>query len=263
MKVSLTFLILFIVLFAGNEAEKGRRIPNFKQAKRPIMECVKCIRADKSCIKPCRRNQRATECHKCLEENLPRCLAPCGFSTGGLTGVDVETAPVIQPYDDRGSGAGGNFACFNPNLSGPQLDAGYTMVASIPSNVYYGIKSGSVFKPKNETLFSYPNDFEPIWQDGGSGGDNDGSFWKPHCPLGYYALGHYCQKGYDKPDLRSMKCVHLSLVEECTSKLIWTDKGSGAEEDGAAYKSSDPQVMGMYTAPNYRGHPQAYCFKRN
>jgi len=186
-----------------------------------------------------------------------------GFSTGDLTGVDVETAPVKQPYDDGGSGAGGNFACFNPSLSGPQLDAGYTMVASIPSNVYHGIKSGSVFKPKNQTLFSYPNDFKRIWTDGGSGGDLDGSFWKPHCPLGYYALGHYCQKGYDKPDLRSMKCVHLSLVEECTSKLIWTDKGSGAYEDGAVYKSSDRQVMGMYTAPNYRYHPQAYCFKRN
>jgi len=77
MKVSLTFLILCAVFIAGNEAEKGRRISNSKSPKRATKECVNCIRSDRRCFQICRRNHQTRECHQCLKENLPHCLAPC------------------------------------------------------------------------------------------------------------------------------------------------------------------------------------------
>jgi len=74
MKEYLTFLILCVVFFAENEAEKGRRISNSKV-------CFNCIRADRRCLKLCYRNHQTTECHQCLEETLPECLAACGSET--------------------------------------------------------------------------------------------------------------------------------------------------------------------------------------
>jgi len=77
MKVSLTFLILCAVFIAGNEAEKGRRISNSTSPKRATKVCVNCIRSDRRCFQICRRNHQTRECHQCLKENLPHCLAPC------------------------------------------------------------------------------------------------------------------------------------------------------------------------------------------
>jgi len=87
MKVSLTFFILCVVFFAGYEAEKGRKISNFKQPERPSKECINCIRAGGSRLcRPCYRNPHTRECHQCLQEKLPQCLAPCG-GFGAAQGV--------------------------------------------------------------------------------------------------------------------------------------------------------------------------------
>ncbi len=42
--------------------------------------------------------------------------------------------------------------------------------------------------------------FELVWNDGGSGARQDGSFYRPIRPAGYFALGHYGQGDYAAPD---------------------------------------------------------------
>ena len=80
-----------------------------------------------------------------------------------LTEVDAETAQVKFQYNDQGTHAGLNFECKNPDPSALQAQAGYTMVASIPSSTYNTINSGVVFKPRiNETMFTFPIDFDLV-----------------------------------------------------------------------------------------------------
>jgi hypothetical protein len=77
-----------------------------------------------------------------------------------------------------------------------------------------------------------PLDYEKVWEDRGSGADEDGSFWRPLPPEGYVCLGLVAQRGWGKPGLDVVRCVRFDLV--APGKLgdrIWIDKGTGAHTD--------------------------------
>jgi hypothetical protein len=86
-----------------------------------------------------------------------------------------------------------------------------------------------------------PVDWVQVWADHGSGGDQDGSAWRPIPPQGYFALGDVFVDGYDKPRLDLVMCVRDDLTfPGKIAGQIWNDSGSGADADVGVWAIDAP-----------------------
>ena len=92
-------------------------------------------------------------------------------------------------------------------------------------------------------------EWQPIWNDRGSGTKKEYNCWVPKAPPGFVALGIYCRfgvHGQDKPskdDAEGMVVVHHSLVEptQFSRTKVWKDSGTKADYDltlGELYNNS-------------------------
>lgn len=139
-------------------------------------------------------------------------------------------------YNDKGSGADMDVTIYRPNPS-----AGYYIIGDYAQGNYNqpsGISEivSVVNDDPNYPLLKPPVGYNQVWTDKGSGGDMDGSIWYPVPPDGYVTLGFVGQNGYDTPNIPTYRCVRKDLVEKgSVGNLIWSDKGSGADEDVSLY----------------------------
>jgi len=138
-------------------------------------------------------------------------------------------------YQDGGSGASLDGSYWAPRLSNGFFALGHH------GQVGYADPSGTaamlVVKPLSEDALAIPTDLAWIWDDAGSGGDWDGSFWKPVCPTNYQALGTVAaMASWTKPPLDVVRCVRSDLVEPgALGAALWNDLGSGANNDFASW----------------------------
>lgn len=100
-----------------------------------------------------------------------------------------------------------------------------------------------------ELLVKVVDEFYWRWDDLGSGGDNDGSYWHPKVPEEYHALGSAGKRGYSTP---THNTVMLVVKDKGTSaipplaaptdyQLVYNDAGSGANADGSFWLPLPPQ----------------------
>ncbi len=87
--------------------------------------------------------------------------------------------------------------------------------------------------------------FDLVWWDKGSGGDQDGSYWRPKLPSGYFALGHCGQSGYGSPTQPMIVVKPVAGFENAIARPtdytpIWNDSGSGADMDGSFWLPIPP-----------------------
>jgi hypothetical protein len=147
-------------------------------------------------------------------------------------------------YNDAGSGADMDVTLWRP------VPAGGVFIIGDYAQGNYGDPSGttltvrSVNDPDN-TLLKPPIDYRLIWNDKGSGGDNDGSVWFPVPPDNFVSIGAVGQIGYDKPSISSYRCVHSSVLQTSSAGvLIWSDGGSHADMDVSLYPVlNDPGIF--------------------
>lgn len=104
--------------------------------------------------------------------------------------------------------------------------------------------------------------FDLMWSDRGSGANDDGSFYRPVPSPGYFSLGDYAQRGYDPPAPRGTVYAARSmtkgginaLARPVDYRLVWTDKGSGAHEDGSFWMPVPPpgyHALGLVAQRGY------------
>ena len=100
-------------------------------------------------------------------------------------------------------------------------------------------------KDAGDDFVKKPTSWTWIWDDSGSGADNDVAIYRLNPPNGYKCLGMVAVQGYTHgPDLNRYRCVKQDLVKKVTLKRqIWNDAGSGATNDFTAYAIDD-------TSPN-------------
>jgi hypothetical protein len=102
--------------------------------------------------------------------------------------------------------------------------------------------------------------FERIWSDHGSGADQDGAFWRPIPPSGFRALGDICRVNYSDPNsddtvalvVKDLSGNALRLPERF--ERIWSDHGSGADEDVSVWEPVPPPgyiALGVVTNRAY------------
>ena len=134
-------------------------------------------------------------------------------------------------YTDRGTGARLDLAVFQPSIP-----SGYYMLGHFAQRDHDNFMKGTspLVKPLINGAISHPTHYIQIWNDKGTGGRQDASFWRPIPPPGYVCLGDLVNLGYSPPThlTSSYACVRYDLVETATSgNLIWNDRKSGGRED--------------------------------
>ncbi|MDR6941123.1 Vps62-related protein [Mucilaginibacter pocheonensis] len=164
-------------------------------------------------------------------------------------------------YNDQGSGADGDVGIWRPSPT----DNNYFIVGDYAQG-NYGAPSGSslivtaVNDDPDYPLLKAPIRYDQIWNDKGSGGDYDGSIWRPVAPDGYVVLGCVAALGYDAPSIPNYRCIRKDMVTDAAvGSLIWSDKGSGADNDVSLW-----QVQGVTGAFVAQGNYNPYtgpCFK--
>merc|ERR1712240_39658 len=157
-----------------------------------------------------------------------------------------------QPGDPLTEDQDSEFTCWNPKAENPNN----AILSSIPGNGHHTPKNAYEFSSSDVSVFTNPIDFTLVYHK--SGGKN--SIWKAVCPFGYKTLGHWCQKGITKPDIRmSLKCVKDTCVTPCPTEPIfnWVD------EFLSVYRSSDPKVLGLAIAVGHDAPApqQALCLR--
>ena len=110
------------------------------------------------------------------------------------------------------------------------------------------------------------------WNDDGSGGDDDGAFWAPFIPRGFFAINHTARSNYNSPSLnlfvaRALREDSRPLAAPIGYELIWTDSGSGADRDGAFWRPIPPAgYVSLGTVGTGGGQPglsEILCVRRD
>jgi hypothetical protein len=155
-------------------------------------------------------------------------------------------------YNDSGSGADMDVTLWRPTPT----DVSYAIIGDYAQGNYNDPTGSSILvKALNDDpdspLLKPPEDYRQVWNDQGSGGDNDGSVWWPVAPDGYVAIGALGQSGYDKPAGVPYACVRQDY---CTPtgvlNTIWTDAGSGAHGDVSLFTPTGV-VSAFVAQPNH------------
>lgn len=118
---------------------------------------------------------------------------------------------------------------------------------------------GEIIKP--------PSSYEDIWDDKGSGGRYNGSFWRVHAPPGFVALGDVACNNWSQPSAEftaKYACIRKDLLSadaELSSPALWTDKGSGAERDVSVWSVRGYfQPTGYFKAHSAHAKPNLEVF---
>ena len=145
-------------------------------------------------------------------------------------------------WDDRGSGGDYDGSYYHPL---PPAD--FKALGSLGFRSYYnpnGIHAVMVVKAKpGSNALVAPLDYTLVYNDIGSGANDDGSFWTPVPPTGYIAMGTVAQSGYGKPSLNDVVCVRedLTIIGE-SGDFIWIDQGTGANMWLGTWKIDPPDA---------------------
>ncbi|OWY25162.1 DUF946 domain-containing protein [Sphingobacteriales bacterium UPWRP_1] len=171
----------------------------------------------------------------------------------------IEMKEVTQNgkvWDDSGSGADKNIAVWRVDPSPGFYSLGHyaTLFHDFDPNRGQNAPVAITLKPKPgyEYLLQAPIGFDKIWDDAGSGGNNDCNIWRMKCPDGYVAMGDIVSQDGNNPDIGSVRCIKKSAVNALgeTVQLVanadyidfaakgasepkpfWDDSGSGAKKD--------------------------------
>jgi len=187
-----------------------------------------------------------------------------GYAPPGLDAIRCVRSDLVAPakawmaiWNDDGSGAGsdlGTWVIAPATEEGVHLglmaaqgygeNGGYAPPASGLWVLDRKKVRGAAFPVNDRALeVRYVDDFEPVWNDSGSGADLDGSFYKPLLPAGFFAVGHFGQGGYGPPNgvvAVVKELIPGALARPVRYEAIWTDSGSGSDRDGAFWRPIPP-----------------------
>lgn len=180
---------------------------------------------------------------------------------------------VEQIYTDEETGAYQDISLWRAQLH--SIPEGVYMIgdvalgaftSTIPQTAVVPVKPlikydhlGEIIKP--------PSSYEDIWDDKGSGGRYNGSFWRVHAPPGFVALGDVACNNWSQPSAEftaKYACIRKDLLSadaELSSPALWTDKGSGAERDVSVWSVRGYyQPTGCFKAHSAHAKPNLEVF---
>ena len=190
-----------------------------------------------------------------------------------IHGLKLITTPQISKiYTDAGTGATLGITVFGPKLS--DIPDGYYMVgmSAVPASNAAGNKQMLfLVNPESDSsAITNPIRFNLIWNDIGSGGDMEGSFWSAQCPAPYFALGDVAVGSHNSPSEELRKkfaCIRYDyLFTAEVGSLIWDDLESGSASDISVWEtenipdSSGKGLVGFFKASSDYHQPIVQVF---
>jgi hypothetical protein len=162
--------------------------------------------------------------------------------------------PSFHPiWNDKGSGGSRDGAFWEPLAQGPLRPVGSVAVDNYGdvNGRYMGLLVAE--NPSSSTgpaPVASPRDYTELWNDKGTGANQDGSVWRPIPPNGYVVLGDVFQHGYSKPDTNRIWCVRQDLIKPARfgSQSTWDDKNTGAKTDLSVWEVHGNLVSGELNA---------------
>ncbi|MEM6771126.1 MAG: Vps62-related protein [Bacteroidota bacterium] len=183
------------------------------------------------------------------------------WNTKRMPGQSGSTGLVAKYDFNQGDAGGDNTRIsdandiqgrYNGALNGFSLSGGQSNFIATPA--FSDVIGGET---KLELLAS--TDYTLQWNDKGSRGKMDGSFYRPVIPEGYYYLGDFGQNGYGIPAKGSIPLVKPlesgALTAPLDYELIWKDSGSGARMDGSFWLPIAPdgyRALGIVCQKGYQ-----------
>lgn len=181
-------------------------------------------------------------------------IVPPALSSGELSVRVVSASADFEwVYDDSGTGANNDVSIWRAKA---ERYPGYYPLGHIVGVGYSRPQYAVLVRDQGDAL-ARPLDYTQTWDDRGSGGTHDGSFWKPVAPSGYTCLGHLTVRGYGKPSTDAMRCVNNRYLVRGGALWRWDDRGSGASRDITVYDVSASDGNGL--APNTLESRPCYC----
>lgn len=174
--------------------------------------------------------------------------------------LDLLTARHVQKiYTDVGSGSRTNISVWQAKLE--SIPEGAYIIGQVAVSDYVStipVSSVILVKPLVQrdsfgSLIMPPQGYELVWNDKGSGGEQDGSFWRVLPPYGYIALGDVACDGFDQPSSQvtaKYACIRQDLVCDGIVDLtpLWTDVESGASKNVSIWNVHGNGVGGFFKA---------------
>ncbi|KAK0702175.1 hypothetical protein B0H67DRAFT_595246 [Lasiosphaeris hirsuta] len=190
--------------------------------------------------------------------------------------LDVAVLSNVTTFDwrwsDKGSGAqmnGGFWHPISPDSRhfkplGSVAVSGYQDINGQVPVILVGDNPSSRPEGKDWPAVASPMHYELVWDDKGSGAENDGSIWRPVAPHGYVCVGDVVANGYHRPSHDAIWCLRNDLVFDGSydSPVIWSNAGSGVQRDTSIWGVNDQPRHPRIKVPapdNY--HPTFRCSK--
>lgn len=175
--------------------------------------------------------------------------------------VSRNTTSWEVAYNDRGTGSRKDLQVWRPIVW-----SGEYRIMYHASGSYGGISFPTIVVSDSPSALAKPTGFRCEWNDRSTGGDRDGSLWRPEAPSGYECLsdvavfrGNSHNPGAwlsaDAID-SSFRCVHNSLIKYTDlGGQLWNDGGSGGRYDGAVWSIQGSDGMRVNRGGNGYGRP--------
>ncbi len=188
------------------------------------------------------------------------------ISIGGSVQTSELEVDFIGNYSlvwtDKGSGATADVSFWRPEPAAGWFRVGHHMKRG------HGNPTGQTMVVRGQVngVLARPVDYFPVWNDTNSGATQDGSVWRPSCPVGFGSLGDVTSGSHAKPTLDEVVCVRQSALGPANiGGEIWNDTGSGAARNFAAWDipapAADPNftfaTRGLFFGAASHNRPQA------
>lgn len=167
--------------------------------------------------------------------------------------LDVATAnKVRRVYHDHGTGTRSDLSVFQADLT--HIPGDYYIIGQVVVTGSYPkqVPPSSVvlIRPLAKGLIKPPTGYTLVWNDKGSGGDQDGSVWRVEAPAGYIAMGDVFTNHYSQPPESFTKryaCIREDLVVngQLPKDAFWTDRDSGASMSSSIWQVENAGVQGL------------------
>lgn len=169
-------------------------------------------------------------------------ISQTGLSQAGA--IKLVVKPVNQfneVYNDSGTGASDHLSIWRPDLSGPRFSDGVYFSLGDVAMGAHGVapKTALAVTAVAADALAPPTGYIKVWDDSGSGGNQDVQFWQPLAPSGYTCIGHLAVANYwQTPDTNWIRCVKSDYLRSADYQKVWDDGGSGADDDASVWQAA-------------------------
>ena len=164
----------------------------------------------------------------------------------------AQTSGVDLIWTNRGSGGKHDGSIWRPRAQN-----GFYPLSDTPRNNYSANGLVGFLVKGDQPGVVRPLGYHWVWDDRGSGADQDVSIWRPIPPKGYVCLGDVAvaRHGFE-PSTDLIRCVHQDYVTQAQSRVwMWNDEGTGSDFDVSLHDSfSNGSTVNSGHMRAYRGY---------